>query len=114
MTATTANAADNHDANFYGIVDPNDKTKILTIDDSDGVSWWCGYQFQQATTDEGVVCAQYRALLWKVNTSAAERNFCGTDWQYALPDNTTHSIAYWSNGKTSKASYLDVFLKPTS
>lgn len=114
VNATTANSATNTDNDWYPIVDPTDKTKILTIDDSNGVSWWCGYQYRQTTTDSGDVCAQYRAAFWKEDSSATEHNYYGGQWQNLINDNTTHSVAVWSNGATSSGTTLDVFLKPLS
>jgi hypothetical protein len=114
LNATTANSATNNDNDWYGIVDPTDPTKYLTIDDSNGVSWWCGYQFRQATTDTGDVCAQYRAVFWKADTSAAEHNYYAGTWQYSLADNNVASLATWSNGATSSGTTLSVFLQPAN
>jgi hypothetical protein len=113
VNATTANSASNKNNNFYPIVDPTDQTKCLTIDDMKGNSWWCGYQYRQAT-DTDDVCAQYRAVFWKTNTVAADFNYFAGTWQSLINNNTDHSIAVWSNGASTKGTTLDFFLKPTS
>ncbi len=114
VNATTANSASNTDNDFYPIVDPTDNTKRLTIDDTKGNSWWCGYQYQQTTTDTDDVCAQYRAVFWKTNTAAAEHNYFFGVWQTLINNNPDHSIAIWSGGASTKLTTLDIFLKPTS
>jgi hypothetical protein len=114
VNATTANSASNTDNDWYPIVDPTDPTKPLTIDDKNGISWWCGYQYRQTTTDTGDACAQYRAVFWRANTSATERNYYAGLWQNLINDNTAHSTATWSNGASTSGTTLDIFLKPTS
>jgi hypothetical protein len=112
VNATTANSASNTDNDFYPIVDPADKTKCLTIDDTKGNSWWCGYQYRQATNTDDV-CAQYRAVFWKTTTSAADHNYFPGLWQNLINSNTTHSVATWSNGASTAGTTLDIFLKPS-
>jgi hypothetical protein len=113
VDATTANSASNKDNDFYPIVDPLDKTQCLTIDDTKGNSWWCGYQYRQ-TTDSGNVCAQYRAVFWRTTSSAADFNYFPGLWQTLINDNPTHSIACWSNGASTAGTTLDIYLKPSS
>lgn len=114
VNATTANSASNNDNDWYPIVDPTDPTEPLTIDDKNGINWWCGYQYRQTTTGTGDVCAQYRAVFWKANTSAADHNYYAGLWQNLINDNTLHSVATWSDGASTSGTTLDIFLKPTS
>jgi hypothetical protein len=114
VDATTADSASNSDNDWYPILDPTNPTMRLTIVDKNGISWWCGYQYQQTTADTGEVCGQYRAAFWKANSSTADMNYYTGLWQKLINDNPVHSVATWSDGDSTAKTTLDIFLKPTS
>jgi hypothetical protein len=113
MNAGNSDACHQGENDFYYLSNPNDASQKLIIDETDtGDSWYVGYQFRQQSGKDN---AQFRAVFWKTNSAAIERNYYAGNWQpLEEPSQQYTSVATWSGGNITDKTTLTVTLSPKS